>query len=123
MYDGLDRCPNTPAGVQVDETGCPIEVEEPEPEVCLGSQDWYTADTPITFDGREWVQFGSTQTASMDILTQVGEYDHVPIYVGSRARRPYREVWLPVCDAEDTYQPYRRVSEVRGTTGLIQDAD
>lgn len=122
VYDGLDRCPNTPAGVQVDETGCPIEVEAPK-EACLGSQDWYSGDSTINYDGRGWVKFGATQTASMDILNQVGEYDGVPIYVGNRAQRPYREVWLPVCGADDTYQPYRRVSEVRGTTGFIREAN
>ena len=26
VYDGLDRCPNTPSGVVVDEFGCPIAV-------------------------------------------------------------------------------------------------
>ena len=49
--------------------------------------------------------------------------DGVPIYVGRNAQRPYREVWLPLCSPADTYQPYRRVSEVRGTTGFIRDAN
>lgn len=122
VYDGLDQCPNTPAGVQVDENGCPMEVEE-EAKACLDDQSWYTGDATISFDGRSWVKFGATQTASMDILTQVGEYEGVPIYVGQRARQPYREVWLPLCAPADTYQPYRRVSEVRGTTGFIRDAN
>jgi hypothetical protein len=122
VYDGLDQCPNTPAGVQVDENGCPMEVEEEE-RACLDDQSWYTGDATISYDGRSWVKFGATQTASMDILTQVGEYEGVPIYVGQNARRPYREVWLPLCSPADTYQPYRQVSEVRGTTGFIRDAN
>ncbi len=121
VYDGLDQCPNTPAGAQVDETGCPIE--EPEAETCLGSQDWYTGDATISFDGRNWVKFGSTQTATMDQLTQVGEYQGVPIFVGQNAQRPYREVWLPLCSPADTYQPYRPEAEIRGTTGYIRDAN
>ncbi|MBA3585074.1 MAG: thrombospondin type 3 repeat-containing protein [Gemmatimonadetes bacterium] len=121
VYDGLDQCPNTPAGAQVDETGCPIE--EPEGETCLGSQDWYTGDATISFDGRNWVKFGSTQTATMDQLTQVGEYQGVPIFVGQNAQRPHREVWLPLCSPADTYQPYRPEAEIRGTTGFIRDAN
>ena len=122
VFDGLDQCPNTPAGVQVDETGCPLE-EVVEEAACLGTQDWYTGDATINFDGRNWVKFGATQTASMDQLTQVGEYQGVPIYVGLNARRPYREVWLPLCSPADTYQPYRPEQEIRGTTGFIRSAN
>lgn len=122
VYDGIDRCPNTPAGVQVDETGCPIP--EPEPaKTCLDDQGWYTGDATINVDGKNWVKFGSTKTATMDMLTQVGEYQGVPAYVGKNARRPYREIWLPLCSPENTYQPYRLESEVRGTTGFIRDAN
>lgn len=122
VYDGIDRCPNTPAGTQVDETGCPIEVEE-EALACLDNQSWYTSDATINVDGRNWVKFGSTKTATMDQLTQMGEYQGVPAYVGNNARRPYREIWLPLCSPENTYQPYRLESEVRGTTGYIRDAN
>lgn len=121
VYDGIDRCPNTPAGVQVDEVGCPIEVEEAK--TCLDDQGWYTGDATINVDGRNWVKFGSTKTATMDQLTQMGEYQGVPAYVGNNARRPYREIWLPLCSPENTYQPYRLESEVRGTTGFIRDAN
>lgn len=31
VFDGLDRCPNTPAGAEVDEVGCIIPAEDPEP--------------------------------------------------------------------------------------------
>ena len=121
VYDGLDRCPNTPAGVQVDETGCPIP--EPEPTTCLGNQSWYTGDSTINVDGRNWVKFGATETIAMDQLTQVGTYDGVPVYARSNARRPYRRVYLPLCTPDNTYQPYRPESEVRGTTGFIRDAN
>ncbi|HUP01056.1 MAG TPA: outer membrane beta-barrel protein [Gemmatimonadota bacterium] len=121
VFDGLDQCPNTPAGVQVDETGCPLE--EVVEAACLETQDWYTGDATINFDGRNWVKFGATQTAAMDQLTQVGEYQGVPIYVGRNAQRPYREVWLPLCSPADTYQPYRPEQEIRGTTGFIRDAN
>ena len=122
VYDGIDRCPNTPAGTQVDETGCPIEVEE-EALACLDDQSWYTSDATINVDGRNWVKFGSTKTATPDQLTQMGEYQGVPAYVGNNATRPYREIWLPLCSPENTYQPYRLESEVRGTTGYIRDAN
>ena len=120
VYDGIDRCPNTPAGVQVDETGCPIEVEE-EPENCLSDQGWYTGDAAISVDGRMWVKFGATRTAAMGDLTQIGEYQGVPVYARSDAQRPYREVLLPLCSPANTYQPYRLESEVRGTTGFIRN--
>ena len=122
VFDGLDRCPNTPAGVQVDETGCPLAVEE-EPENCLSDQSWYTGDATINVDGRNWVKFGATETIPMDQLTQIGSYDGVPVYARVDARRPYRRVYLPLCEPGDTYQPYRPESEVRGTTGFIRDAN
>ncbi len=121
VYDGLDRCPNTPAGVQVDETGCPLP--EPEPTTCLANQSWYTGDSTINVDGRNWVKFGATESMGMDQLTQIGTYDGVPVYARSNARRPYRRVYLPLCSPENTYQPYRPESEVRGTTGFIRDAN
>jgi OmpA-OmpF porin, OOP family len=119
VYDGIDRCPNTPAGVQVDETGCPIEVE-PERADCLSDQSWYTGDATINVDGRNWVKFGATETIAMDQLTRIGEYDGVPVYARTDARRPYRRVYLPLCEPANTYQPYRPESEVRGTTGYIR---
>lgn len=118
VYDGIDQCPNTPAGVQVDETGCPIEVEEQLD--CLRDQAWYVGDATISVDGRNWVKFGSATTASMDELTRIGEYDGVPAYARTSARRPYREILLPLCEPAGSYQPYRLESEVRGTTGYIQ---
>ena len=33
VCDGVDQCPNTPAGLKVDEKGCPIEVVERETEL------------------------------------------------------------------------------------------
>ncbi len=119
VYDGLDRCPNTPAGVQVDETGCPIEVDEQE--ACLSNQGWYTGDAAVSVDGRMWVKFGATRTVAMNELTQIGEYQGVPVYARSDAQRPYREVLLPLCSPANTYQPYRLESEVRGTTGFIRN--
>jgi hypothetical protein len=119
VYDGIDRCPNTPAGVQVDETGCPIEVE-PERADCLSDQSWYTGDATINVDGRNWVKFGATESIAMDQLTRIGEYEGVPVYARTDARRPYRRVYLPLCEPANTYQPYRPESEIRGTTGYIR---
>jgi OOP family OmpA-OmpF porin len=33
VYDGLDKCPGTAAGLKVDKDGCPIEVTEKETEL------------------------------------------------------------------------------------------
>jgi len=33
VFDGLDQCPDTPAGLKVDAHGCPIEVMERETEL------------------------------------------------------------------------------------------
>lgn len=33
VFDGLDQCPDTPAGLKVDATGCPIEMLERETEL------------------------------------------------------------------------------------------
>jgi opacity protein-like surface antigen len=122
VFDGIDRCPNTPAGVQVDETGCPIEVEVERAD-CLSDQGWYTGDATINVDGRDWVRFGGTESIAMDDLTRIGEYQGVPVYAQSDARRPYNRVYLPLCEPANTYQPYRPASEVRGTTGYIRGSN
>lgn len=121
--DGIDRCPNTPAGVQVDATGCPIAPPEPEVRACLADQPWYTGDMAINVDGRNWVRFGATETIPMDQLTRIGEYQGVPVHARSDARRPYRRIYLPLCDPANTYQPYRPEAEVRGTTGAIRGSN
>jgi len=33
VADGVDKCPNTPAGLKVDPSGCPIEISEKETEL------------------------------------------------------------------------------------------
>ncbi len=117
--DGQDQCPNTPAGTQVDEKGCPIEVE-PEETDCLGSQSWYTNNEAVNVDGKNWLQFGDVQSANTADLEQIGDYQGVPVYAKKGARRPYREVWLPLCEGEGRFQPYRLESEVRGTLGTLK---
>lgn len=112
--DDRDRCPNTPAGTRVDSSGCPI-VEAPA--ACVDGRDWYRTDATITADGRVFIKYGTPTTASAASLIQIGEFDGVPVYVPSDARRPYREVYLPLCAPADTYQRYRPQQEIRGTTG------
>jgi OOP family OmpA-OmpF porin len=117
--DGQDQCPNTPAGTQVDEKGCPIKEVETRTD-CLGTQSWYTNNEAISVDGRNWLQFGDVQTSDVGQLQQIGDYQGVPVYVRKGGRRPYREVWLPLCDGEGRFQPYRLESEVRGTLGTLK---
>lgn len=121
VFDGLDQCPNTPAGVQVDETGCPLP--EPEPEACLGSQGWYTGDSTVSINGRNWVKFGAPEAKSAGDLSQISTYDGVPVYAASDSEEPHRELWMPLCSPAGSYQAYRLESEVRGTTGFIRDAN
>lgn len=113
--DDRDQCPNTPAGTQVDANGCPI-VEE-APAACVDGRDWYRTDAQISVEGGSWVKFGSSQTLTEDQLMRIGEYDGVPVYVRTNARQPYTEVFLPLCAPANTYQAYRPVPAVRGTTG------
>ena len=117
--DGIDQCPNTPAGAQVDERGCPIEEVEERTD-CLGNQSWYVNNEAISVDGRNWLQFGDVQTAQLDQLEQIGSYQGVPVYAQKGARRPLREIWLPLCEGENRFQPYRLESEVRGTLGTLK---
>lgn len=118
--DGQDQCPNTPAGTQVDEKGCPVEKPAVERTDCLGTQPWYVNNEAINVLGKNWLQFGDVQTASMEQIEQVGTYQGVPVYARTGARRPYRELWLPVCEQPGRYQPYRLESEVRGTLGILK---
>lgn len=115
VTDDRDQCPNTPAGTEVDSSGCPI-VEE-EPAACVDGRDWYRTDAQISVEGNNWVKFGSTRTMTEGELTRIGEYDGVPVYVRSDATQPYTEVFLPLCAPMNSYQAYRPVEGVRGTTG------
>ena len=114
MPDDRDQCPNTPAGTEVDSSGCPI-VEEPA--ACVDGRDWYRTDAQITVEGLGWVKFGTSTTFPMDQLQRIGEYDGVPVYVRTGATAPYTEIYLPLCAPANTYQTYRPVEGVRGTTG------
>lgn len=115
--DDRDRCPNTPRGTPVDANGCPIVEEEPAPAACIDGRDWFRADAAIFVDGRNWVKFGAPRTVESGELTRTAEYDGVPVYVRTSARRPYTEILLPYCAPENTYQAYRPETAVRGTTG------
>jgi len=115
VTDDRDRCPNTPAGTQVDSSGCPI-VEE-APAACVDGRDWYRGDAQISVEGGSWVKFGSSRMLTEDQLMRIGEYDGVPVYVRTNVSRPYTEIYLPMCAPANTYQAYRPVQAVRGTTG------
>jgi OOP family OmpA-OmpF porin len=117
--DGIDQCPNTPAGTQVDDKGCPIKVEAPARTDCLASQSWYTGNEVVNIQGKNWLQFGDVQSASMSDLEQVDTYQGVPVFAKKGAKRPYRELWMPLCES-GRYQPYRLESEVRGTLGTLK---
>ena len=110
VTDDRDRCPNTPAGTRVDADGCPIVEEAP---ACVDGRDWYRADDAIFVDGRNWVKFGAPRTVAMSELSQIDEYDGVPVF-----RRTSRdEILLPLCSPANTSQTYRPDAANRGTTG------
>jgi opacity protein-like surface antigen len=147
VTDDFDRCPNTPAGTQVDSTGCPIPVDSDndgvpddrdqcpntpagtevdstgcpivveEPAACVDGRDWYRTDAQISVEGMSWVKFGSTRTLTEGELTRIGEYDGVPVYVRTDATRPYTEIYLPLCAPVNSYQAYRPAEAIRGVTG------
>ncbi len=114
VVDERDQCPNTPAGARVDENGCEI-IEKPA--ACVDGRDWYRTDERITVEGGDWIKYGSSRTVAAESLIQIGEYDGVPVFVRTSARKPYQELLLPMCAPADSYQPYRPVKQVRGTTG------
>jgi OOP family OmpA-OmpF porin len=117
--DGIDQCPNTPAGTQVDDRGCPIEKPTPTRTDCLQSQPWYTGNEAINIQGKNWLQFGDVQSANASDLDNVDTYQGVPVYAKKGAKRPFRELWLPLCEG-GRFQPYRLESEVRGTLGTLK---
>lgn len=129
IVDDRDRCPATPAGVRTDAFGCllrepareepapvrpaparPAE-EEPTPArpaappaaACVDGRAWQNRAIP--FSGRSWTATGNPEPISQDNLKRVGEYDGVPIFVGTLAAEPYPDLWLPRC-AAGTYQLY-----------------
>ncbi|MFN2383294.1 MAG: thrombospondin type 3 repeat-containing protein, partial [Gemmatimonadota bacterium] len=117
VTDDRDRCPNTPAGTMVDSDGCPVVEDKPDAAACVDGRSWFRGDDTISFEGRNWVKFGGPQSVSMDDLFVLTDYDGVPVYVRSDARRPYREALLPFCSTGNSYQLYQPERAVRGTTG------
>jgi OOP family OmpA-OmpF porin len=52
VFDGLDRCPNTTAGQQVDANGCPILFEPDKPTLVLEGVTFATGSADLTGDSR-----------------------------------------------------------------------
>ena len=106
----------------VAEKGCPMEEPSlthglPRHPVLLHEQ------RAINVDGKNWLQFGDVQTGNADELEQIGDYRGLRVRPPGRAP-PLREVFLPLCDGEGRYQPFRLESEVRGTlarSGALED--
>ncbi|MEZ4387928.1 MAG: OmpA family protein [Candidatus Krumholzibacteriia bacterium] len=65
--DTLDKCPNTPAGVKVDATGCPLPEPEPAPEI-------KALDTGLVLEGVTF-KSGSAQIlpSSLSVLQRVAD--------------------------------------------------
>lgn len=94
----------------------PIDRVQPEivTTVCVEDQPWYRSDDPVLHNGERWLKFGAPRRQSNPDLVVVGNYHGVPIY--TTVSTAAFEVYLPLC-APGLYQPYRRVTTVRGTTG------
>ena len=66
VYDGLDECPDTPANLQVDESGCPIVVDEVQEELL-------DMGTLRTSDIRFKTGSAELQDQSLEILDRIGK--------------------------------------------------
>jgi type II secretory pathway component GspD/PulD (secretin) len=95
-----------------------VPIERPAAEivttVCLEDQSWYRADDTIVHNGERWIEFGAPHRIDPRDLIAVGNYRGVPVY--TTVERAAGEIYLPLC-AQGTYQAYRRVESVRGTSG------
>lgn len=95
-----------------------VPIDQPEPEIeigiCLEDQSWFRADDPILHNGERWLKFGTPERVPARDLVAVGNFRGVTIY--TTVESAAREIYLPLC-AQGMYQTYRRVPEVRGTTG------
>ncbi len=79
-------------------------VEAAPPTACLDGRPWDRPGVTIAFDGRLWEQLGPPEPITLSNLNRVGEFDGVPIYVGSVAEEPYTDLWVPRCSG--AYQLY-----------------
>lgn len=95
-----------------------VPIDQPEPEiavgVCLEDQAWFRADDPIVHNGERWLKFDAPERIPPRDVVAVGNFRGVPIY--TTVETAATEIYLPLC-AEGLYQTFRRVPEVRGTTG------
>jgi type IV pilus assembly protein PilQ len=81
---------------------------------CLDDQSWYRSDDVILHNGERWIEFGAPKRVDPRDLIAVGNFRGVPVY--TTVEMAASEIYLPLC-ASGTYQAYRRVESVRGTTG------
>lgn len=81
---------------------------------CAFEQVWYQTDQPIVHNGVRWLKFSTPVEQSSADLIPVGNYRGVPVY--TTVETAATEVYLPSC-IEDSFQAYRPVSELHGTTG------
>lgn len=95
-----------------------VPIDRPEPElvtlVCVEDQGWFRTDEPILHNGERWLKFGTPRRLDQRDLVAVGNYRGVPVF--TTVEMAALEVYLPLC-APGLYQPYRRITTVRGTTG------
>jgi type II secretory pathway component HofQ len=95
-----------------------VPIDRPETEiitlVCLEDQSWYRSDDVILHNGEQWIEFGAPLRIDPRDLIAVGNFRGVPIY--TTVEMAASEIYLPLC-AQGTFQAYRRVEVVRGTTG------
>src|SRR5690606_14627890 len=74
------------------------------PQYAAG-RDWFTSNQPITFQNREFLQYGESRVFAPRELNRAGEYDGVTIFTAAGAVAPVAEIYLPAGPACD-FQPY-----------------
>ncbi|CAA9331086.1 MAG: hypothetical protein AVDCRST_MAG68-2469 [uncultured Gemmatimonadetes bacterium] len=68
-----------------------------------GNAAWYTADEPITFQGRRFVKFGGERVLDVGQVERAGEFRGVPLFAPPGVRTDV--VYVPVRQGCE-FQPY-----------------
>lgn len=71
------------------------------------------AGAGIELGDRRFEPLGEAEPINVENLLWIGEYDGVPVHVGTQATEPYTDLWLPRCGPDGTYQLYLRSGEER----------
>ena len=75
-------------------------------------RDWYTNDSDIRFEERNYSKSGNTVSLQCANIMRVGEHMGVPLFANRSAERPFETIYVPV--RPGAWQAYQTLRGTRG---------